>query len=156
MTRDPTNMKMDNVFIQMEPNTLSMKSIKKININKSLELDKTGNDVGQIYLKRVSKILSTGETKSYFLEFKNGARSKIHLHDSDQIIIGLKGNGKLVTFSKIKHTEKETTVQVEKTMNLNEGEAIMIPSGTLHWHGAIENKDSSQFSFMKNGNTFWF
>ena len=152
----PTNMKMDNVSTQMELSTPYMKSIKKIKINKPLVLDKTGNQIGKIYLKRISDDLPTKEMKSYFIEFKKGAKSKIHLHDSDQIIVGIAGSGVLAIFSKIDYTKKEATLKIENTLNLEEGEAVLIPAGTLHWHGARENENSSQLSFMKDGNTFWF
>ena len=147
-------MKMVSAFMQMVPNTLYMKSIKKIRIDKGLEIDKTGHDVGKIYLNRLSKRLFTDEFKSYFLKFEKGSKSKIHLHDSDQIIIGMGGIGKIVIFSRI--DEQKGLIDVEQSLELEEGDAVLIPAGKLHWHGATENHDSSQISFMKNGKTFWF
>jgi quercetin dioxygenase-like cupin family protein len=146
-------MKMVNAFMQMAPNTLSMKSIKKIRLNDNLEIDKTGHKIGKIHLNRLSEKLSTDEFKSYFLKFTKGSQSKIHLHDSDQIIIGIDGIGQLMIFSKI---DAHNTLKIEKSMKLDKGEAVLIPAGTLHWHGATENQNSSQLSFMKNGKTFWF
>ena len=140
----------------MEPNTLSMKSIKKIKINDDLEIDKTGRKIGKIYLKRLSDIFSTTELKSYFIKFEKGSKSKIHLHDCDQIIIGMSGIGQMVIFSKINNEQKIITLEIEKSLKLQEGEAVLIPAGTLHWHGATDSQNSSQLSFMKNGNTFWF
>jgi len=45
-----TNMKMVNVFTQMVPNILSMKSIKKIKLDDNLEIDKTEKKLGKISL----------------------------------------------------------------------------------------------------------
>lgn len=140
----------------MVQHTLSMKSIKKIKINDHLQIDKTGHQAGKIRLKRLSESFSTREFKSYFIEFEKGARSKIHLHDVDQLIVGMAGRGKVVILSKINHTKKEHSLEVQKILNLEEGEAILVPAGTLHWHGATEIQNSSQLSFMKDGNTFWF
>ena len=152
----PINMKTVNVFMLMEPSTLSMRNIKKIKINADLEVDKTGHKIGEIYLKRLSENLSTKEFKSYFIKFEKGSRSKVHLHDSDQIIIGMSGTGQLVIFSKINNENDDTTLEIENSLKLQEGEAVLIPAGTLHWHGATDNQTSSQLSFMKNGNTSWF
>lgn len=141
--------------MQMVQDTPFMKNIKKIKITEDLEIDKTGRKIGKIYLNRLSENFSTKEFKSYFIKFEKGARSKVHLHDSDQIIIGISGIGQLVIFSKINNNQ-DNTLEIEKSLKLEEGEAVLIPAGTLHWHGATENQSSSQLSFMKNGNTFWF
>jgi len=153
VTKVITNMRVANVFTLMEPNIPSMKNIKKIKINDNLEIDKTGHELGTIYLNRLSKNLSTNEFKSYFIKFEKGSKSKVHLHDSDQIIIGMEGIGQIETFSKI---GDQTKFEIKELLELKEGEAVLIPSETLHCHGATENHISSQLSFMKNGNTYWF
>ena len=147
-----TNMRMGSVFILTVPNTPFMKNIKKIKINDPLEEDKTGRELGNVFLNRLSENLSTDELKSYFIKFEKGSKSKIHIHDSDQIIIGMEGTGQIVTFSKIDSGKLETSESLE----LKENESVLIPSGTPHWHGATENNSSSQLSFMKNCKTFWF
>ncbi|MGD8431718.1 MAG: hypothetical protein PVG23_03985 [Nitrosopumilaceae archaeon] len=101
-----TSMKMVNASMLMEPSILSMKNIKKIQVDDGLEIDKTGRKKGRIYLKRLSEIFSTTELKSYFIKFEKGSRSKIHLHDSDQIIIGMSGIGLLIIFSKVNDEQK--------------------------------------------------
>jgi len=130
-----------------------MSKIKKIKLDANLEIDKTGNEQGKIYLNRLSENFLTNEFKSYFIKFEKNSKSKTHLHDSDQIIIGMKGIGQLVTFSKI---EDKNTFEIKESLELKEGEAVLLPSGTPHWHGATENQNSSQLSFMKNSNTTWF
>ena len=147
-----TYMMPETASMQMAQNTLFMAFIKKIRINDPLEEDKTGRESGNVYLNRISEKLSTDELKSYFIKFEKGSKSKIHLHDSDQIIIGMKGIGQIVTFSKI----DDHKFKINESLELEENESVLIPSGTPHWHGATENHSSSQLSFMKNGKTFWF
>jgi quercetin dioxygenase-like cupin family protein len=147
-----TNMRTANVSTQMEPDTLSMKNIRTIKINDSLEIDKTGHKLGKIFLNRLSERLSSDELKSYFIRFEKGSKSKIHLHDSEQILVGISGVGKLEIFSKI----DDTSFELEESLELNEGDAVLIPPETPHWHGATEKHESSQLSFMKNGSTIWF
>ena len=140
-------MRVENVFILMVPNILSMTNLKKININDNLESDKTGHKLGSIFLNRLSENLSTDEFKSYFIKFEKGSKSKIHIHNSDQIIIGMDGIGQVVTFSKIENLD---SLEIKESLKLAKGEAVLLPSGTPHWHGATENQNSSQLSFMKN------
>ena len=121
-----------------------------------LVIDKTGNQVGKIQLRRISEELNTKQLKSYFIKFEKGARSKIHLHDSDQIIIGTEGKGHLVIYSKINHDAKNAKLVIESSSEIEEDEAVLIPAGKLHWHGASQDQSSSQMSFMSNGNTYWF
>ncbi len=151
-------MRMANAFIQMEQDTQFMNSIKKIKINQKLEIDKTGHKLGKIRLNRLSEKLSTSELKMYFIDFEKGSRSKLHLHDSDQIIVAIKGKGHLVAYSGIDPISDNTkaNLRIEKSIELEENDAVLIPSGTIHWHGASEYQSSSQLSVMKNGNTFWF
>ena len=133
-----------------------MKQIKKIKFNQNLEIDKTGHKVGKIKLKRISEKLSTAELKMYYIDFEKGAKSKLHFHDSDQIIVAIKGKGHLVTYSKIDPvTPTKANLTIGTSVELEEGDAVLIPSGTLHWHGALESQQSSQLSVMKIGNTFW-
>ena len=156
VTKTPTSTKTENAFMKMASGTLSMRNIKKIKLDANLETDRTGHKTGKIYLKRLSENFSTDELKSYFIKFENDSRSRIHLHDSDQIIVGISGVGRLVVFSKIKDEQKNTTLEIEKSLNFEQGEAVLIPAGRLHWHGAADGHNSSQMSFMKNGKTFWF
>ena len=133
-----------------------MNKIKKLNIVKNLKKDTTGNKIGKIQLNRISKNLLTDELKVYYIKFEKGARSKLHLHDSDQIIIGEKGKGRLVIYSRIDlKNEKLANLKIEKSIELGEDDAVLIPAGKLHWHGASKNQSFSHISVMKNGRTFW-
>ena len=85
--------------MQMEQGILFMKPIKKIKFNQNLEIDRTGHKIGKIHLNRLSEKLSTDELKMYFIDFEKGSKSKLHLHDSDQIIVAVKG--KVLTGSRI-------------------------------------------------------
>ena len=154
-TKVHTNMKMVNASMQMEQDILFMKPIKKIKFNQNLEVDRTGHKIGKIRLNRLSEKLSTDELKMYFIDFEKGSKSKLHLHDSDQIIVAVKGKGQLVTYSGIDTVDGiKANLRIVKSIEMKEGDTVLIPSGTLHWHGASEDQSSSQISLMKNGNTY--
>lgn len=132
--------------------------IAKIKIDQNLVADKLNRKHGQVKLRRLSKDLKTGQLKAYYLHFAKGSGSRPHFHDKDQMIIGQKGVGQLVICSKINPDSKNRTARLEikEISELKHGESVVIPAGTLHWHGATKNTDSSQISIMANGNSFWF
>ena len=78
------------------------------------------------------------------------------MHDSDQIIVCVEGKGMLTTFSEINPDDKDNMLKIKDSVDMAEGEAVLIPAGTLHWHGASKKEVSLQFSVMRNGMTFWF
>ena len=130
--------------------------LKKINITRGLVEDKRSRKRGTTKLKRVSELLNTHQLKAYNIRFEKGAKSRLHMHDSDQIIVCVEGKGMLTTFSEINPDDKDNMLKIKDSVDMAEGEAVLIPAGTLHWHGASKKEVSLQFSVMRNGMTFWF
>ncbi len=130
--------------------------MKKINITKNLKKDASGIKIGQIQLNPISKNLSSNELKVYLIKFEKGAKSKLHIHDSDQIIIGHKGKGQLITYSKIDLTSNNNAkLKNENILEIDENEAVLIPAGKLHWHKAYNDQNFSYISIIGNSKTFW-
>ena len=69
--------------------------------------------------------------------FSPGARTKLHTHESDQVIIVTGGNGIVAT------KDKENEVAL--------GDVVHVPSGEVHWHGATEVSSFSQISVLLTG-----
>ena len=74
------------------------------------------------------------ESRDYMVNIVNfgkGVKTKLHAHDTEQILIVTAGTG-------IVATEEEKRV-------VTVGDIIFIPSGEKHWHGAT---DGSEFSHI--------
>ena len=71
------------------------------------------------------------------INFGKGVRNKLHIHESDQILIVTAGAG-------IVATENEE-IKVET------GDVILIPAGEKHWHGAGPESDFSHIALTKTG-----
>ena len=69
--------------------------------------------------------------------FSPGARTKLHTHESDQVIIVTGGKGILAT----KEVENEVTL----------GDVVHVPHGEVHWHGATKDSSFSQISVLLPG-----
>ena len=66
--------------------------------------------------------------------FSQGARTKLHVHTSDQALMVTGGMGIVGTGG------EETVVRT--------GDLILIPAGEKHWHGATENSEFSHISVL--------
>ena len=68
------------------------------------------------------------------VSFAAGARNIFHTHTSDQVLFVTSGKGIVAT------EEGEEVVA--------EGDAILIPAGEKHWHGATSDSDFSHMSIL--------
>ncbi len=73
------------------------------------------------------------------VNFSPGARTKLHIHTTDQVVIVVDGKGILATEQEENHVTK--------------GDLIHVPPGEVHWHGAEEDSAFSQLSIIPGGKT---
>jgi quercetin dioxygenase-like cupin family protein len=102
------------------------------------------------------------EEEMYYVTFKKGCRTRPHIHASDQILVAIKGRGIVVCVDKIEinsdgksatirlpSEEKSSSSGSSSIIELDEGDVVCVPAGTLHWHGALENNNhKSEFSHL--------
>lgn len=72
------------------------------------------------------------------IHFGKGVRNKFHVHSGEQLLIVTEGKGLVVT-------ETETRA-------VTVGDAIFIPAGEKHWHGAAEDSTFSHITIQVAGN----
>src|SRR5712691_9288387 len=75
------------------------------------------------------------------VSFSAGARTRPHIHQQDQVLHIIEGQGTVAT-----ETEKQV---------VSAGDVILIPRGTWHWHGATRLSAMSHISVMKRGQSEW-
>jgi quercetin dioxygenase-like cupin family protein len=73
--------------------------------------------------------------------FEAGARTRPHLHEVDQILHVVEGEGALAT---------ETSLQIIKP-----GDVMRVPRGVWHWHGATPGSSMCHLSIKVLGATDW-
>jgi len=87
--------------------------------------------------------LLTPETSKNFslnvVNFSAGARNKMHIHSSDQVLFVTAGKGIIAT-----ETEKEI---------IGVGDVVHIPEGEKHWHGATPDSPFSHIALTAKGST---
>ena len=75
-------------------------------IDRNLIAQKKKYFVGSVILHDISRIIKIHEQKMYMVTFQNGAKTKLHYHESGQTLIVIEGSGTLVMYKKINGSEK--------------------------------------------------
>ena len=113
------------------------------------------------------------EQEVYYVSFNKGCRTRPHIHATDQTLIAVKGRGIVVLVDKIEINSdgksaiikpaSERSFSSSSSIELTEGDVVCVPAGTLHWHGALDNKSnrSDLFSHLAirkrtDVETIWF
>ena len=91
---------------------------------------------GQVTLREIFSEQVHSEQEMYHVTFHNGARTTLHYHESDQILVATSGKG---VVGLIKGTKVSDFEIDEKDIIFfeEEGDTVCIPANRLHFHGAI-------------------
>lgn len=93
-------------------------------------------------MKEIGDALNISEQKMYHVYFEKGSKTKLHVHNGNQILIATDGQGSLETFKKIKLKRGDFAIKREKRTLLKKGDVVYIPAGVLHVHGST-NKEKT-------------
>ena len=95
---------------------------------------------GKTWMKVLSDKIKSKDQDIYHVHFEKGSRTKIHQHNGNQVLIGVKGKGSLEIFKKYGTNKTNFKIKKMEKITLNEGDIVHIPSKTLHTHGSIDKK----------------
>jgi len=116
--------------------------MEKINIYSSGNKRKINPNwfTNKVHMKDISSKIKSKEQDIYHVYFQGGAKTKLHLHNGNQILIVTKGIGSLEIFRKL--STKKTNFKIKRTEKilLKEGDIVHIPLDTLHTHGSTDKK----------------
>jgi len=116
--------------------------MQKSNINGSTDKREVNPDwfTNKTWMKVLSDKIKSKDQDIYHVHFEKGSKTKLHLHNGNQVLIGIKGKGSLEIFKKYGSTKEEFKIKRTEKINLNEGDIVHIPAKTLHTHGSIDKK----------------
>lgn len=116
--------------------------MKKSNIFSPGDQRKINPDwfTGKVHMKDVSSKIKSKQQGIFHVYFHNGAKTKLHSHNGNQILVATKGEGSLEIFRK--YGTRKTKFKIKRTekINLKEGDTVFIPSKTFHTHGSSNKK----------------
>jgi quercetin dioxygenase-like cupin family protein len=118
--------------------------------------------IGNFEIRRIFNESDSKEQEMYHVTFKDGAMTKIHTHESEQILIATNsssdspsdiGRGFVVLIEKGSNTTEEAgynnpQFSISKTIFLDKvGDTVCIPPNVLHCHGSTQ-EDGVDFSHI--------
>jgi quercetin dioxygenase-like cupin family protein len=92
---------------------------------------------GKVYLQSLVSKDDTEQFAAAMVHFDAGARTKLHIHEFDQILYATKGKG-------LVGTDKEQHLVGPDTL-------VFIPGGEPHFHGASDDESFSHLAVSKIG-----
>jgi quercetin dioxygenase-like cupin family protein len=111
---------------------------------------------GRVEIKKMITDALTREVETFLVTFIDGARTKLHYHETDQVLIATKGTG-VVALQTAVRMENDTTatVKMDEVHYLEEGDFVCIPAWKWHWHGAVKGSTFAHYQIKKPGKTYW-
>ena len=116
--------------------------MKKSNIYGSGDQRKVNPEwfTNKTWMKVLSDKIKSKDQDIYHVHFEKGSRTKLHWHNGNQVLIGVKGKGNLEIFKKYGTTKSNFKIKKVEKITLNEGDIVHIPAKTFHTHGSTDKK----------------
>jgi quercetin dioxygenase-like cupin family protein len=111
---------------------------------------------GRVEIKKMVTDAVSKEVEAYLVTFSNGARTKLHYHETDQILIATEGRGAVALQGKVRMECDSAIVRLDDVHELNKGDFVCVPAYVWHWHGAAKGQDFVHIQAKKPGKTTWF
>ncbi len=112
--------------------------------------------VGKVQIRAVINESVTKDVEIFLVSFENGARTKIHYHDSDQVLVTAEGEGVLAVQTKVQLDENgKAQVTFGEVQQLKKDDFVCIPAFLWHWHGANKGGNFSHYQIKRPCKTIW-
>jgi quercetin dioxygenase-like cupin family protein len=114
-------------------------ALKVVNVDKAPSEDMVGGvfEGGAVRMKMlIDKQVGAEETQIAIVTFPPGARTKMHVHNHEQVLYILSGKG-IVANEQEEHPATPGTV-------------FLIPAGERHWHGATQESSFSHLYILNS------
>ncbi len=111
---------------------------------------------GKVEIKKVITDTLTKDFETFLVTFIDGARTKLHYHETDQVLIATEGKGIVVLQTGVKmDSDTIATVNMDEVHYLEVGDYVCVPAGKWHWHGASKRGNFIHYQIKKPGKTTW-
>ena len=115
--------------------------IARVESNRARPTDTPENFSGRVRMQRFKQSTEASGLDVVAVFFEPGARTRPHIHATDQLLTVVDGEG-------IVATENERR-------RIRTGDIIVIPAGQWHWHGATAASAMCHVSARPGGPTDW-
>jgi quercetin dioxygenase-like cupin family protein len=111
---------------------------------------------GKVQIKKMITEKLTKDFEVYLIIFEYGARTKLHYHEFEQVLIAVEGKGIVALQTGINQTgDNIGLIKIDEIHYLDEGDFVCIPPFKWHWHGAQKGGKFSHYQIKKPAGTIW-
>lgn len=111
---------------------------------------------GKVVIKKMITDALTKDVETFLVTFVDGARTKLHYHDTDQILVATEGKGVVMLQTEVKMNNDTTAVvKLDEIHYMEEGDFVCVPASKWHWHGAVKESSFAHYQIKKPGKTVW-
>lgn len=111
---------------------------------------------GRVEIKKMITDTLTKDFETFLVTFFDGARTKLHYHEVDQVLIATEGTGIVVIETDVKKdSDTSATIRMDETHTVAEGDFVCVPAFKWHWHGASKGSQFAHLQIKKPGKTIW-
>lgn len=111
---------------------------------------------GRVEIKKMITDTLTKDFETFLVTFHDGARTKLHYHEVDQVLIATEGSGIVVIETDVRMDSDTTaTIRMNESHAMAEGDFVCIPALKWHWHGAAKGSKFSHLQIKKPGKRIW-
>jgi quercetin dioxygenase-like cupin family protein len=112
---------------------------------------------GSVEIRKMITEALTKDFETFLVAFQDGARTKLHYHETDQVLIATEGSGIVAIQTDVKlEQENKAIVKLDEIHKMTEGDFVCVPAYKWHWHGAERGSKFSHLQIKKSGKTVWF
>lgn len=132
--------------------------MQKLNI-KDVAPDQSMNRyfTGRVEVRKMITEAVNKDAEAFLVSFFDGARTKLHYHETDQILIATEGKGAIALQAGVEEQADGAggTIRMGEVQNLSPGDFVCVPAFLWHWHGAARGADFAHFQVKRPGKTIW-
>lgn len=111
---------------------------------------------GKVEIKKMITDAVTKDVETFLVTFADGARTKLHYHETDQVLIATHGKGVVVLQTGVKmDSDTIAIVKMDEVHCMEEGDFVCVPAWKWHWHGAAKGSTFAHYQIKKPGKTVW-
>ena len=111
---------------------------------------------GKVEIKKLITDTLTKDFETFLVVFEDSARTKLHYHEVEQVLIATEGKGIVVLQTKVEMLDDNTgKISMDETHYLNPGDFVCVPAFKWHWHGALKGEKFAHYQIKKPGKTIW-
>ncbi len=115
--------------------------ITRVESDRARPTDTPQNFSGRVRMQRIQQTKEAGGLDLVAVFFEPGARTRPHVHATDQYLHVVEGEGVVAT-------------EGERRL-IRAGDVVVIPAGQWHWHGATATSAMCHVSARPGGPTDW-